>query len=230
MARIGFGVLLCLVSFHEAVVGWTPTIHEEALEEGLASDTQRTIHEVARENRLHKLDKFDGFAEDLNLQEPGTLQTPLMAAALSGAHESVAFLLSKGPDRTIVDKDGFTPFQGACLRGHAQVAIVLLKDHFDALERHADGFTPFHLACAGAEKSHTELVRLLLGRGKIDPKTKDGNGKTCADLVVRVSTARVVDRMTNAVETRAKYEQKWIQSKAVREAKKAANMEIVKEL
>ena len=47
--------------------------------------------------------------EDINTVQGGTGQTPLMNAVLSGKLLAVKYLLRKGADTTIGEKDGYTP-------------------------------------------------------------------------------------------------------------------------
>jgi hypothetical protein len=47
------------------------------------------------------------------LRTAGSGQTPLMNAVLSGKGSAVKYLLKKGADVTIAEKDGYTPMHGA---------------------------------------------------------------------------------------------------------------------
>merc|ERR550537_1431253 len=118
----------------------------------------------------------------MNLPEDGTGQTPLMAATLAGAPESVAFLLSKGADATIGEKDGYTPFHGAGFQGRAAVAKELIKHKMDPSHRHQDGYTPLHRACWGREQRHTDMVRVLLEAG-VPYDQPASNGQRPMDMV-----------------------------------------------
>jgi ankyrin repeat protein len=50
---------------------------------------------------------------DINARDPGSKQTALMSAALSGHVKMVHLCLKKGADTTIPEKDGYTPMHGA---------------------------------------------------------------------------------------------------------------------
>merc|ERR1712187_902519 len=135
-------------------------------------------------NDVEKLKAIDDavVTKELNSPEPGSGQTPLMASVLAGADKSVKFLLEKGADATIGEKDGYTPFHGAGFQGRAEVAKHLLAHKLDPSDRHSDGSTPLHRACWGREKRHTDMVRFLLKTAKVDPMEKDSKGKTCLDM------------------------------------------------
>ena len=60
------------------------------------------------------LEESDGNLLDVKARD-GTEQTPLMAATLSGSTDVVKYLLSKGADVTIGEKDSYTPFHGGNL-------------------------------------------------------------------------------------------------------------------
>merc|ERR1712224_926523 len=141
----------------------------------IAENSVDAIHNEARSNNVKALeDNLSSLSDDklkdiLNKIEDGTGQSPLMAATLAGAEKSVAYLLSKGADATIGEKDGYTPFHGAGFQGRAAVAKELLKHKLDPSDRHTDGYTPLHRACWGREQRHTEMVRVLMKAG-VDPE------------------------------------------------------------
>mmetsp|Transcript_29500 Transcript_29500/g.59006 ORF Transcript_29500/g.59006 Transcript_29500/m.59006 type:complete len:200 (+) Transcript_29500:149-748(+) len=93
--------------------------------------------DIARAARLLK----DG--ADINTQSPGGLQTPLMQSVLSGHEDMVQFLLSKGADTTIPEKDGYTPMHGAGFQGRAKIAAMLLNHGVGLRDKHPkDGYEP----------------------------------------------------------------------------------------
>merc|ERR1719313_2859431 len=112
----------------------------------------------------------------MNSPEPGSGQTPLMAAVLAGADKSVESLLQANADATIGEKDGYTPFHGAGFQGRAEVAKHLLAHRLDPSDRHKDGSTPLHRACWGTDSRHTDMVRFLVKSAGVDPEEKDSNG------------------------------------------------------
>merc|ERR1711879_1116269 len=125
------------------------------------------LHGMARQNDVSKWETLDAnvLSKSLDEKEEGSGQTPLMAATLAGMDKSVDYLLKKGADATIGEKDGYTPFHGAGFQGRADVARVLLQYRLDPSDRHKDGFTPLHRACWGNDLRHAEMVRVLLKNG-----------------------------------------------------------------
>ena len=131
---------------------------------------------------------------NMNVQEQGSGQTPLMAAVLSGKAQVVQILLNKGADVTIGEKDGYTPAHGAGFQGRAEI-MSMLKDHhgIDVIrDFHSDGYAPFHRACWGNEQHHSDTVQFLLEIGT-DPNMP-GNGKTCAEMTRNPATLQILER------------------------------------
>mmetsp|Transcript_28215 Transcript_28215/g.65237 ORF Transcript_28215/g.65237 Transcript_28215/m.65237 type:complete len:194 (+) Transcript_28215:62-643(+) len=153
------------------------------------------IHQAARSNDVSQLLKLgeSTLAAGLNQQESGSGQTPLMAATLTGAEKSVEFLLQRGADASIPEKDGYTPFHGAGFQGRAAVAKLLLAHGLDPSDRHKDGFTPLHRACWGRERRHTEMVRFLLDNG-VRVEEPATSGKTCSDMTQYKPTKELIDQ------------------------------------
>eukprot|EP00403_Amphidinium_massartii_P004176 CAMPEP_0178380126 /NCGR_PEP_ID=MMETSP0689_2-20121128/5298_1 /TAXON_ID=160604 /ORGANISM="Amphidinium massartii, Strain CS-259" /LENGTH=185 /DNA_ID=CAMNT_0020000251 /DNA_START=51 /DNA_END=604 /DNA_ORIENTATION=- len=153
------------------------------------------IHQAARSNDVTQLAAIDkaALARDLNKQEAGSGQTPLMAATLAGAEKCVEFLLQQGADASIPEKDGYTPFHGAGFQGRAQVAKLLLGHGLNPSDRHKDGYTPLHRACWGKERRHAEMVRLLLQNG-VDPEEASSSGKTCLEMTQNSQTQKLIKK------------------------------------
>jgi len=152
------------------------------------------IHVSARSDDLGELKTFgDKLTSVLNHRESGTGQTPLMAATLAGAEKSVKFLLEKGADATIPEKDGYTPFHGAGFQGRAAVAKHLLAHRLNPSDRHVDGFTPLHRACWGETERHTDMVEFLLMNG-VDVGERANDGKTCLEMTRNAKTKAVCKR------------------------------------
>mmetsp|Transcript_779 Transcript_779/g.1681 ORF Transcript_779/g.1681 Transcript_779/m.1681 type:complete len:197 (-) Transcript_779:110-700(-) len=153
------------------------------------------IHQAARSNDVSQLLQLgdNALAVGLNQQEAGSGQTPLMAATLAGAEKSVEFLLQRGADASVPEKDGYTPFHGAGFQGRAAVARVLLAFGLDPSDRHKDGYTPLHRACWGREKRHTEMVRFLLDNG-VSAQEAATSGKTCRDMTNYKPTKELIEQ------------------------------------
>eukprot|EP00316_Scyphosphaera_apsteinii_P024814 CAMPEP_0119324316 /NCGR_PEP_ID=MMETSP1333-20130426/62822_1 /TAXON_ID=418940 /ORGANISM="Scyphosphaera apsteinii, Strain RCC1455" /LENGTH=145 /DNA_ID=CAMNT_0007331995 /DNA_START=147 /DNA_END=584 /DNA_ORIENTATION=- len=102
--------------------------------------------------------------ESLNVQGPGG-QSPLMHAVLSGKVRAVKFLLKKGADPKVPEKDGYTPMHGAGFQGRAEIARLLIGHGLDPFDVHKDGHSPMQRACWGNEQRHTDTVRVFLEAG-----------------------------------------------------------------
>lgn len=120
---------------------------------------------------------------DINARDNKTGQTALMAASLRGNARAVEFLLKKGADVTIPEKDGYTPPHGAGFQGRAEILRILHAHGVDVINtRHKDGFLPFHRACWGREDRHFKVVRVMVEEFGIDPKIKAADGQTCFQM------------------------------------------------
>jgi ankyrin repeat protein len=100
----------------------------------------------------------------INARGPGD-QTPLMHAVLTGKVTAVKYLLRKGADVTIGEKDGYTPMHGAGFQGRAKIGQMLISHGLDPRDKHSDGYEPIQRACWGQEARHTETVRMFLDNG-----------------------------------------------------------------
>ena len=102
---------------------------------------------------------------DINTVMEGSEQTPLMNAVLMGKVQAVKYLLRKGADVTIPEKDGYTPIHGAGFQGRAEIAKLLINHGVPINDEHTDGYRPIHRACWGQEERHTDTVRVFLEGG-----------------------------------------------------------------
>ena len=102
--------------------------------------------------------------ESLDRTGPGG-QSPLMHAVLSGKLQAVKYLLKKGADVSVAEKDGYTPMHGAGFQGRAEIARVLHSHGVPVDDVHADGHPPITRACWGRDKRHAETVEALLDLG-----------------------------------------------------------------
>ena len=104
--------------------------------------------------------------------EPGALdtpgpggQSPLMHAVLTGKPLAVKYLLRKGADVTVPEKDGYTPMHGAGFQGRAEIARQLIDHGIDPWDVHKDGNTPLQRACWGTEERHAQTVQVFVDAG-----------------------------------------------------------------
>jgi len=136
-------------------------------------------------------------AVNINVQDPASGQTPLMASVLRGKASTVEALLEHGADATIPEKDGYTPPHGAAFQGRMAVLMVLKVFGAAPQEYHPDGYLPFHRACWGRTERHAEFVRYLLESGLVaDVNVKSKSGKTCREMTTNPETLKVLDEFT----------------------------------
>ena len=71
------------------------------------------VHDAVQDGDLEGVERaIAADSSALNIIGPGG-QSPLMHAVLGGKTEIVKFLLEKGADTSIAEKDGYTPMHGA---------------------------------------------------------------------------------------------------------------------
>lgn len=131
---------------------------------------------------------------DINVQDPVSGQTALMAAVLRGKPHTVELLLFQGADPSIPEKDGYLPAHGAAFQGRTDVMDVLHANGLSKQEFHTDGYLPYHRACWGRTDRHTAFISFLLKNGivdDVDVPSKDG--RTCRDMTYNPQTIKVLD-------------------------------------
>lgn len=113
------------------------------------------------------IENFLANGADINKQQAGSGQSPLMNAVLMGKIKAVQYLLKRGADVNVAEKDGYTPMHGAGFQGRAEIAKVLIDHGVPVNDVHSDGFNPIMRACWGNEERHTDTVRVMLENGAI---------------------------------------------------------------
>merc|ERR1712216_441133 len=129
----------------------------------------------------------------------GGQQTPLMAATLGGHTEIVRYLLTKKPDATLGEQQGYTPMHGAGFQGRADIVPLLHAYGLDPSDRHEDGYTPIHRACWGDEPKHAETVRAFLSAG-VAPDEKANDGSTPLQLAERTANQDTIKVLKAALQ------------------------------
>mmetsp|Transcript_37175 Transcript_37175/g.54470 ORF Transcript_37175/g.54470 Transcript_37175/m.54470 type:complete len:205 (+) Transcript_37175:37-651(+) len=131
---------------------------------------------------------------DLNLVNARTGQSLLMFSVLSGKENSVRYLLEKGADTTIAEKDGYTPVHGAGFQGRANIMKELIKRGLDFRDQHSDQFEPFHRACWGREQRHTETIEVLLEAGVPFDAPGGPGGTLCLEMTQNKGTQKLLQK------------------------------------
>jgi len=127
------------------------------------------------------------------LEHPGTrVDTPaingntaLMMAAFKGNRPAAEALIAKG---AAINRPGWTPLHYAAAAGDDAIAGLLLEHgaKIDALSPRASGsYTPLMLA---AREGKEETALFLLKHGA-DPRLKNGEGLTAAQIAARAEHA-----------------------------------------
>jgi ankyrin repeat protein len=163
--RVTWTLLLCFI-----VAAVLPVAHAGA------------SHQSARAGDVGYFSSGDFDVRELNEREPGSGQTPLMAASLAGQHLVVRALLKLGADPSVGEKDGYTPPHGVAFQGRPEAAAVLIEHSIRVDEAHEDGYTPLHRTVWGGQSNHIETAKVLLEGGNADPDALDAKGFTAGHV------------------------------------------------
>ncbi|TYZ67297.1 hypothetical protein PybrP1_012772 [[Pythium] brassicae (nom. inval.)] len=112
---------------------------------------------------------------DVDLQDDGSLTTPLISAIVMGNKALARKLLARGADVNLPDGDGLSPLAWAAMRGYLELVAQLLALGADVDRQDVEGWTPLHIACF---KGYAEVVEYLLVSGKAALEREDVNGFT----------------------------------------------------
>mmetsp|Transcript_78580 Transcript_78580/g.163275 ORF Transcript_78580/g.163275 Transcript_78580/m.163275 type:complete len:220 (-) Transcript_78580:76-735(-) len=157
-----------------------------------AADSEKVqIDDIHTAVRYDLPEAIEAHLKDINKIGPGG-QTPLMHAVLQGKFKAAEYLLQKGADVNIGEKDGYTPMHGAGFQGRAEIATLLAKHGLDPSDRHSDGYTPIHRACWGREDRHSETVQALLDAG-VSPNEPTKDGRTPLQLTKNSKTKSILE-------------------------------------
>jgi ankyrin repeat protein/peroxiredoxin len=124
----------------------------------------------------------------LDMMPPLGSTTLMHDAALKGHVDILELLLVHGANVDSLNAQGATALHDAALAGQRATAEALLKHGANINARDSEsGATPLHLAASWGRRP---VVDLLLAR-KADPRIKDKNGRTPADLAMANGQADV---------------------------------------
>ena len=110
-------------------------------------------------------------------------KTPLYSACSGGSLEVVEYLVGElHCPVNIFDQNGYTPLHIACRNGYADIVEFFIKHKHDLCLYDNSGFMPFHVACRFGRK---HVVKVLLGKGNIDPNIRTITDLTALQIVVK---------------------------------------------
>jgi ankyrin repeat protein/L-ascorbate metabolism protein UlaG (beta-lactamase superfamily) len=130
------------------------------------------IFTAVDEGNLEAVKKLLDKDPELLSQRNADLLTPLNLAAGNGQVEMVDFLLQKGADPSIGDRENSQPIHLAALNGHIPVVDILLAKKVDIDSKDDNLMTPLLFA---ASRGQVDMTRHLVALGA-DVKAKNING------------------------------------------------------
>lgn len=168
-------------SYHTLNQAKALLITDRFLEKGVDFNTQNnkghTPFTIACGNQLKYLINqwLDKGLVDINFQDYSG-KTILYWMCLSNNADMVEYLLSKGADHTIAEKQGFYPIHGATHNNFIEVINVLLKHGIDINTQSKDSTTPLYYSLGYVgQKTNINLVKFLLEKGA-NPNIEHKNG------------------------------------------------------
>jgi len=149
---------------------------------------------------LKAVKERDGDTATKMLDEPGTqiVNTRDITTGENGLHivaerrdtTWMRFLLQRGANPNVRDRNGTTPLQIAVRLGHIDGVEALIKGGADVDISDASGETPLMTA---VHQRNVELVRTLLEEGA-DPDVNDNTGRSARDHMMRINSNTLLKR------------------------------------
>jgi len=149
---------------------------------------------------LKAVKERDGDTATKMLSEPGTqvANTRDITTGENGLHIVaqrrdtlwIRFLLQRGANPNVRDRNGTTPLQIAVRLGHVEGVEEFLKRGADVDISDSQGETPLMTA---VHQRNVELVRTLLEKGA-DPDVNDNTGRSARDHMERLNSNTLIER------------------------------------
>lgn len=160
---------------------------------------------------------------DFDLQDDGSLMTPLISSIIMGNKALTRRLLKRGADVNLADGDGLSPLAWATMRGYLEIVAQLIELGADVAHQDIEGWTPLHIACF---KGYTELVEYLLVTGKARLDVEDINGFTPFLFARIAENSDIVKKIDDYVADLASGKGKRWQKKTARKKKNKAPVDL----
>ncbi|XP_067653767.1 serine/threonine-protein phosphatase 6 regulatory ankyrin repeat subunit B-like [Haliotis asinina] len=122
--------------------------------------------------------------------------TPLMRAVVGGHMSVMKFLMSRGADHTLVDKDGLTLLHFACKFGHLDI-VKHISDKFNIDTQDNGGLTCIMTAVLYGKVAVFDYLR---GRGA-DLSVVDSTGDDALNIALKVNCRRIIETLMSGGES-----------------------------
>jgi ankyrin repeat protein len=99
---------------------------------------------------------------DFDLQDEGTLMTPMNNSIIMGNKALTRRLIKKGADVNLADGEGMTPLLWASMRGYLELVAQLIEYGADVNHQDIEGWTSLHIVCF---KGYVDLLDYVLMTG-----------------------------------------------------------------
>jgi len=117
--------------------------------------------------------------------------TAVILAAYDDQPAALAFLMQRGADVCLADKNGNTALMGALYKGEMNIAYTLAMAGCPVDQTNNAGETALAFA---ALFGHTDIIPLLVKQGA-NPDHRDGKGKTALMIALDQGNVRVVEAL-----------------------------------
>ena len=153
------------------------------------------LHAAVQEGYLGIVTELVENGADVNLESGFHKETPLSRAASNGRPEIADYLLEKGANTEIVDRNGKTPLYFAAFYGHPDIATSLLNRGAQVNRASVDlRYSPLHVA---ALADHLDVIKVLLGWRAL-ANMVDRSGQTPIFKAIKNGNFDVVEQLIGA--------------------------------
>ena len=158
-------------------------------------DGLTALHRAAVRGHLEVMKRLVGAGQDVNQRDRGTERTPLMCAAVWGHTDCVEYLIQKGAQLDLEEKNNQTALHYAAMGGRLEVMKRLVDAGQDVNQRDELGErTPLMLA---AWQGRTDCVEYLIQKGaQLDLEEK--NNQTALHYAAMGGRLEVMKRLVEA--------------------------------